>query len=153
MESELLNDALGPFWSNSGTKSWSLLLGTDRIIAWPYSFGESLKLGLRFNLGAWVRDPGEDFRAVVRQGLAASDLPRTRQIRTYHAHLLRGIIARSNSTANTITFEKLSGEKDEYAVAVRQETDIYRQVLGARYPAVYQEKDFPTSALGKLLRK
>jgi hypothetical protein len=153
MESDLLNEALGPFWSNSGTKSWSILLGPDRIVAWPYSFGEALKLALRYNVGSWVRDPGANFRTLVRQGMAASGLPRTRKTRTYHVHLLRSIVVRSNNTANTVTFEKLSGEKDEYAIAVRGETDSYRQVLSGLYGKVYREEDFPTSALGKMLRK
>jgi len=153
METDLMNEAIGPFWSNNGTRTWSLLLGQDRIVAWPYTFREALQLGLRFQFGVWPSDPGGSFRQLVRQGMAASTLPRTRQVRTYHVHLLRDIEVRSNSTANTVTFEKLSGETDEYAIAVRGETDIYRQVLGERYPDKYREKDFPTSALGKLLRK
>ena len=47
----------------------------------------------------------------------------------------------------------MSGETDEYSIALRQETDEYRAVLGERYPGKYQEKDFPTSAIGRLLRK
>jgi len=152
MESDLLHEALGPFWSNSGTKTWSILLGPDRIVAWPYSFREAIQLAFRFQFGVWPSDPGGPFRALVRQGMAASALPRTRTARTYHVHLLRSIEVRSNSTANTLTFGKISGEQDEYAIAVRDETDLYRKVLGEAYPALYKEKDFPTSTLGKLLR-
>ena len=153
MESGLITTALGPLWSNSGTRTWSLLLAPDKIIAVPYTFFESLQLGLRFNLGFWPRDPGEAFRDRVREGISEADLPRGRVLRRYHAHLLRSIVIRSNNTANTITFEKLSGETDEYAIALRQETDECRAVLGGLYPGRYQEKDFPTSAIGRLLRK
>jgi hypothetical protein len=153
MESGLITTALGPLWSNSGTRTWSLLLAPDKIIAVPYTFFESLQLGLRFNLGFWPRDPGKAFRDRVREGISEADLPRGRVLRRYHAHLLRSIVIRSNNTANTITFEKLSGETDEYAIALRQETDECRAVLGGLYPGRYQEKDFPTSAIGRLLRK
>jgi len=153
MEYELITTALGPLWSNSGTRTWSLLLAPDKIIAVPYSFFESLQLGLRINLGFWPRDPGEAFRGRVREGMSEADLPRDRVLRRYHAHLLRSIVIRSNSTANTITFEKLSGETDEYAITPRQETDEYRVVLGELYPGRYQEKDFPASAIGRLFRK
>lgn len=153
MDPDLFTTALGPFWSNSGTKTWSLLFGGDKIIAVPYTFLETFQFGLRVNLGFWPRDPGAAFRASVRQGMAEAGLPRGLQLRRYHAHLLRAIVMRSNSTANTLTFEKLSGETDEYAVAVREETDEYRAVLGELYPGKYQEKDFPTNAIGRLLRK
>jgi hypothetical protein len=153
MESGLITTALGPLWSNSGTRTWSLLLAPDKIIAVPYTFFESLQLGLRFNLGFWPRDPGKAFRDRVREGISEADLPRGRVLRRYHAHLLRSIVIQSNNTANTITFEKLSGETDEYAIALRQETDECRAVLGGLYPGRYQEKDFPTSAIGRLLRK
>ena len=44
--------------------------------------------------------------------------------------------------------EKLSGDTDEYAIAMRQETDLYRAVLGDYYPDKCRGKDFPTSAIG-----
>jgi hypothetical protein len=153
MESDLFTDAIGPLWSSNGTRAWSLLLAPDCIVAWPYSFGEAIKLGLRFQFGVWPADPGVPFRQLVRQGMAASTLPRTRQVRTYHVHLLRSLVIRSNSTANTIIFEKLSGETDEYAIALRQETDVYRSILADLYPDKYREKDFPATAIGRLLRK
>jgi hypothetical protein len=152
MNSDLLTIALGPFWSNSGTRTWSLLLARDRVIAWPYTFCESLQLSLRFQFKVWPRDPGEAFRLLVRQGLAESGLPSTRHPRRYHVHLLRSIVIQSNNTANTVTFEKLSGEMDEYAIPIRQETDDYRAVFSELYPDRYHEKDFPTSAIGRLLR-
>lgn len=153
MDVDLITTALGPFWSNSGTRTWSLLFGPDKIIAVPYTFFEAFQFGLRVNLGFWPRDPGAVFRGRVREGMREADLPRDRPFRRYHAHLLRSIVIRSNSTANTILFEKLSGETDEYAIALRDETDLYRAVLGELYPGRYQEKDFPAGALGKLLRK
>ena len=153
MESDLITTALGPLWSNSGTRTWSLLLGPDKIIAFPYTFFESIQLGFRFQLKIWPGDPGEAFRDRVREGMCEADLPRDRVLRRYHAHLLRSVVIQSNSAANTITFEKLSGETDEYAIALRQETDEYRAVLGELYPGRYREKDFPTSAIGRLLRK
>jgi hypothetical protein len=153
MESDLITTAVGPLWSNNGTRTWSLLLGSDTIIVFPYTFFESLQLGLRIQLKIWPRDPGEAFRGRVREGMSEADLPRDRVLRRYHAHLLRSIVIRSNGTANTITFEKLSGEADEYAIALREETDDYRVTLGELYPGRYREKDFPTSAIGRLLRK
>jgi len=153
MDSDILTIALGPFWSNSGTRTWSLLLAPDRVIAWPYTFRESLQLALRFQFKARPRDPGEAFRLLVRQGLAESGLPRTRQPRRYHVHLLRSIVIQSNNTASTVTFEKLSGEKDEYSIPIRQETDDYRVIFGDLYSDRYHEKDFPTSTIGRLLRK
>jgi hypothetical protein len=121
MESDLITAALGPLWSNNGTKTWSLLLASDRIIAWPYTFFESFQLALRLQLKFWPRDPGATFRGLVREGMRESGLPRGRAIRRYHVHLLRNIVIQSNNMANTITFEKLSGESDEYAIALRQE--------------------------------
>jgi hypothetical protein len=153
MDPDLFTTALGPFWSNNGTKTWSLLFGADKIIAVPYTFFETLQFGLRVNLGFWPGDPGAAFRHAVREGVREADLPRGPQLRRYHAHLLRAIVIRSNSTANTLTFEKLSGETDEYAIALRQETEDYRAVLGELYPGKYQEEDFPTSSIGSLLRK
>jgi len=153
MESDLITAALGPLWSNSGTKSWNLLLAPDRVIAVQYTLAETFQLAFRFQLKFWPRDPGEAFRGRVREGLREADLRRDRTVRRYHAHLLRSIVIQSNSTANTITFEKLSGEADEYAIALREETDEYRAVLGEFYPGQYREKDFPVSALGRLLRK
>jgi hypothetical protein len=153
MESDLITAALGPLWSNNGTKTWSLLLASDRIIAWPYTFFESFQLALRLQLKFWPRDPGAAFRGLVREGMRESGLPRGRAIRRYHVHLLRNIVIQSNNVANTIIFEKLSGERDEYAIALRPETDEYRAVLGELYPDRYREKDFPTSTMGRLLRK
>jgi len=153
MDPDLFTTAFGPLGSNNGTRTWSLLFGADKIVAVPYTAFETFLFGLRVNLGFWPRDPGAAFRARVREGMAEAGLPRGLQLRRYHAHLLRAIVMRSNSTANTLTFEKLSGETDEYAIALRQETDDYRAVLGKLYPGTYQEKDFPTSAMGKLLRK
>lgn len=153
MESDLFTAALGPLWSNSGARTWSLLLAPDRIIAVQYTLAEAFQLAVRLQLKFWPRDPGEAFRGLVREGLREADLPRGRTIRRYHAHLLRSIVVQSNSTANTVIFEKLSGEADEYAIALRGETDAYRSVLGERYPGKYREKDFPATALGRLLRK
>ena len=153
MDPDLITDALGPLWSSSGTRTWSLLLAPGRIIAWPYTFLESFKLALRLQLKFWPRDPGADVRGLVGEGLSEAALPRDRAVRRYHLHLLRSIVIQSNSSASTITFEKLSGETDEYAIALRQETDLYRAVLGGLYPGKYQEKDFPTSAIGSMLRR
>lgn len=102
MDSDLPTIALGPFWCNSGTRAWSLLLAPDRVIAWSYTLRESLQLALRFPFKVWHRDPGEAFRLLVRQGLSESGLPRTRPPRRYHVHLLRSIVIRLNSTANTV---------------------------------------------------
>jgi len=153
MDADLITTALGPVWSNNCTKIWSLLLAPDRIIAWPYTFVESFTFALRLQPRFWPRDPGAAFRCVVGEGIAESDLPRDRQPRRYHVHLLRSIVLQSNNAANTITFEKLSGGVDVYAIALRRETDDSRVVFGELYPEKYKEKDFPTSAIGLLLRK
>lgn len=153
MDADLITTALGPVWSNNGTRIWSLLLAPDRIIAWPYSVVESFAFALHLRLKFWSRDPGAAFRSLARKGIREGDLARDRQPRRYHVHLLRSIVLQSNNTANTITCERLSGETDVYAIAQRQETDDYRVVLGELYPEKYRERDFPTSAIGKLLRK
>jgi len=153
MDSDLFIDVLGPLWSSNGAKTWSLFLAPDRIIAWPYTFAESLQLALRLQLKHWPRDPGADLRGQVGEGLREVDLPRGREVRRYQVHLLRSLVIQSNSTANTITVEKLSSESDEYAIALRQETDLYRAVLADLYPDKYRENDFPTTAIGRLLRK
>jgi hypothetical protein len=153
MDPDLITTAIGPLLSTSGTKTWNMLLAPDRIIAVQYTFFESFQFGLRIQLKFWPRDPGEAFRGLVREGMSEAALPRDRPVRRYHAHLLRSIVIRSNNMANTVTFEKLSGETDEYAIALRQETDAYRLILGELYPDRYREKDFPTGALGKLLKR
>lgn len=153
MDSDFFIDAIGPLWSNNGTKTWSLFLAPDRIIAWPYTVAESLRLALRLQLKYWPRDPGADLRGRAGEELREADLPRGREVRRYHVHLLRSLVIQSNSIANTIIFEKLSGETDEYAIALRQETDVYRSILAELYPDKYGEKDFPANAIGRLLRK
>jgi hypothetical protein len=145
--------AIGPVWSGWGGKHWSLFLAPDRIIAYPYSFGESLRLGLRFSLKVRPADPGEAARGLVRQNIGEEGLPRGRGFRRYPVHLVRSITLRSNSTANTITIRKISGEEDEYSIALRNETDLSRGLLADLYPSLYAEKDFPATAIGKLLRK
>ena len=145
--------AIGPVWSDWGGKNWSLFLAPDRIIAYPYTFGESFRLGLRFSLKVWPADPGRAVRELVRQDIGEEGLPRGRSFRRYPVHLVRSITLRSNSTANTIIVRKVSGEEDEYSIALRNETDLYRGLLADLYPSLYVEKDFPATAFGRLLRR
>lgn len=68
MDSDLPTIALGPFWCNSGTRAWSLLLAPDRVIAWSYTLRESLQLALRFPFKVWPRDPGEPSGCLCGRG-------------------------------------------------------------------------------------
>jgi hypothetical protein len=145
--------AIGPCWSHWAGRSWSLFLAPDRIIAVPYSCRESLQLGLRFSVHVWPRDPGEDARALVQRGIDEEALPRGRRFRRYPVHLVRSITLQSNNLANTLAIRKVSGEEDVYAIALHHETDAYRELFADLYPSLYTEMDFPTSSLGRLLRK
>ncbi len=152
MEEQFIT-VLGPVSSNWGKMNWNLFCAGDRIVACPYTFRESVQLAFRFSLHVWPPDPGEKMRALVERGISEFDLPRDRRLRRYPVHLLRSIVVQSNNTANTITFMKLSGEEDVYSIPFRNETDSYREALSDLYPSVYREKDFPTTVLGRLLKK
>lgn len=140
--------------TNFGRYYWNLFLGEERVVACPYTFLESFKLAFRFQLNIWPADPGANLREMAcDSGIAESDLPRDRALRRYPLNLLKKIVVQSSHMANTIVFVKLSGEEDVYSIPYRDQTDWYRESLSEFYPSLYQEKDFPTSKLGRILRK
>ena len=144
---------IGPVSSDWGRKYWNLFFREDAIVACPYTFRESLQLGFHFQLKVWPADPGAPLRGRADEGMTEFDLPRDRKLRRYPANLLKRIVVHSNYTANTISFVKLSGDEDVYSIPLREETDIYREELSDFYPAIYIEKGFPATAIGRILKK
>src|SRR5258705_76485 len=133
-------NAIGPLWSNWGLRAWNLLLARDEIIAQRYSTLEVWKLATRQHLGA-PGDPGGTWR----DNPGSAPLHDGRGFRHYVVSELRSITVTVSPGGNSVSIISAIDRSDRYDIQQRPLTELFRQVLQAMYPSLYQESGVPTT--------
>lgn len=151
LEAKILVAAIGPVWTAFGFRNWSLLLGDEVIVAFPYTFLEAIELNARFNVRGSLQDAGAKIRQLTENGLRTDELPAKRAVRRYEIYQIRKIELVSSYMQNRIRIITGKGA-DAYSIAYRQQTTFYREILKRLYPVRYAERNFPTSRLGRVLK-
>jgi hypothetical protein len=150
-QARILTAAIGPLWSHWGSKNWSLLLGAEVVIAYPYTLAEVITLNVRFYLPGSVEDAGHRIRRLAEAGLSLDRLPPRLGIRRYPLYEIRRIELVWSYLRNKIRIVR--GQRvDTYAIPHRNQTAYYSQTLKALYPSIYRERNRPQGRLARFLK-
>lgn len=140
----MLRATIGPLWTHGGLFYWKLYLYDDAVVAFPYGLMGSIAAACRVVTKRRVPEP----RSAVKGRRVG-----TEGARRYELPLISGIEAVSSYAQNSIVITRRSGERHRYTIPLRAETDTYRSLLGALYPEIYTERDFPRTKAGRFLKR
>ena len=137
---------IGPMTTHWGMKLWRLFLGHNEVVACPYAFRDSFRVGMAQET-AVVSEP----MIVPRDPEKLRRLLLSPTARRYRVQQLDSITVRNRMVRNAIEVRH-SGGTDSYGIYHRGLTEHYRSTLRDVYPTLYREAGFPRSLWGRILK-